>query len=187
MDWDVNFPDGWKNKDLVEATDHVFSRIPGTTAPSMDGKLYRQEGFNVLAGGFNESGWKFVDPNAAFDQKNHTYGHTAYMFSGGERGGPLSTYLLSASKRNHTFDLWTDTAVRRVVRSGGRATGVEVECTPTGGYSGVLNVTATGGVIVAAGTFGSAKLLLRSELPFDFAVVYFFFLLLLSPRPNKER
>jgi len=33
-DWDLNFPDGWKAKDVQAATDRVFSRIPGvSTAP----------------------------------------------------------------------------------------------------------------------------------------------------------
>lgn len=130
----------------------------------MDGKLYRQEGFNVLASGFNESGWTYVVPNEAETQKNRTYGHTTYMFSGGERGGPLATYLLTASQRRRLFDLWTDTWVRRVVRTGGHITGVELECKSEGGRTGIINVTAkTGRVVIAAGTFGSAKLLMRSE------------------------
>lgn len=29
-DWDVNFPAGWKSKDMDAATKRVFSRIPGT-------------------------------------------------------------------------------------------------------------------------------------------------------------
>jgi len=85
------------------------------------------------------------------------------MYSGGERGGPMATYLVSAYARKD-FSLWMNTAVRRVVRTGGHVTGVELECLTNGGISGVVNLTPkTGRVILAAGTFGSAKLLLRSK------------------------
>jgi cellobiose dehydrogenase (acceptor) len=163
-DWDYNFPAGWKSGDLAGATARAFNRIPGTTTPSLDGKLYRQEGFNVLASGFNSSGWQYVVPNEHADQKNHTYGHTTYMFEHGERGGPLATYLASALARKDLFTLWTDTSVKRIVRVGGRAVGVETECYGPNGRAGQVNVTSgSGRVVVSAGTFGSAKLLMRSE------------------------
>lgn len=163
-DWDYNFPAGWKSSDVAGATNRAFQRIPGTTTPSTDGKLYRQEGFNVLASGFNQSGWAYVTPNDHPDQKNHTYGHTTYMFSHGERGGPLATYLATAAQRK-LFTLWTNTSVTRVVRAGGHAVGVETECYGPGGKAGTVNVTPLyGRVIVSAGTFGSAKLLMRSGI-----------------------
>ena len=147
----------------MPATNCVFSRIPGTWHPSADGKLYRQEGFNVLASGLSKSGWKSVIPNEAYNQKNHTFGHSTFMFAQGERGGPMATYLVSAAARKH-FTLLTNTAVRRAVRNGSRVTGVELECLTDGGLSGTINVTPnTGRVIFSAGTFGSAKLLLRSK------------------------
>lgn len=126
--------------------------------------MYLQEGFNVLAGGLAKNGWtRLEQPNARSNNKNHTFGHTTYMFSGGERGGPLATYLVSASRRR-SFTLWTNTAVRRVTRVGGHITGVEVESTGEGGKCGTVKVTNyRGRVIVSAGTFGSAKLLLRSK------------------------
>lgn len=85
------------------------------------------------------------------------------MFSNGERGGPLATYLVSASKRKE-LTLWMNTTAKRVVRTGGHATGVEIDCTPNAsGHVGVVSVTpGTGRVILSAGAFGSAKLLLRS-------------------------
>ncbi|KAJ9156097.1 Carbohydrate-binding module family 1 protein [Pleurostoma richardsiae] len=162
-DWDYNFPVGWRSAALAAATNRVFSRIPGTITPSTDGKLYRQEGFNVLAKGLNSSSWKELVPNEHPDQKNHTFGHTSYMFSHGERGGPMATYLVSAAQRR-TFTLWMETAVKRIVRTGGHATGVELECNGNG-YSGVVPLTPrTGRVIVAAGTFGTPKVLFRSGI-----------------------
>jgi cellobiose dehydrogenase (acceptor) len=130
----------------------------------VDGKLYLQQGFDVLAGGLRKNGWKELEvPNAHPDLKNHTFGHTTFMFSGGERGGPLATYLVSASKQRR-FDLWTNTAVKRVIRTGGHVTAVELECTGENGHYGTLKVTPNKGrVVLSAGTFGSAKILMRSE------------------------
>ncbi|KAI0106155.1 fungal cellulose binding domain-containing protein [Nemania sp. FL0031] len=164
LDWDYNFPTGWKSTDMAAATSRVFSRIPGTDTPSKDGKLYLQQGFNVISGGLAASGWTSVVANNVPDQKNHTYTHTPYMFSNGERGGPMATYLVTAHARSN-FKLWTGTSVKRVIRSGGHITGVEVEAYQNGGYVGVVNVTAISGrVILSAGTFGSAKILMRSGI-----------------------
>ncbi|KAI8632713.1 cellobiose dehydrogenase [Xylariaceae sp. FL1651] len=164
-DWDYLWPAGWKSTDLADATNRVFQRIPGTIVPSTDGKLYLQQGFNMLTSGLNASGWKYVVPNDHPDEKNQTYGHASNMFSNGERYGPLATYLLSASKRKE-FTLWMNTTAKRVVRTGGHATGVEIDCTPNAaGHTGVVSVTpGTGRVIVSAGTFGTAKLLFRSGI-----------------------
>ncbi|QPC72185.1 hypothetical protein HYE68_002937 [Fusarium pseudograminearum] len=163
-DWDYNFPDGWKAKDMAKYEQRVFSRIPGTMVPSMDGKLYLDQGFKVVAGALNKAGWGEVNALKEPTAKNHTYTHPPFMFSGGERGGPLATYLVSASKRNN-FKLWTNTQVRRLVRSGGHVTGLEVEPFAGSGYAGTVKLTPeTGRVILAAGTFGSAKILLRSGI-----------------------
>lgn len=145
----------------------MFERIPGTWHPSKDGKLYRQEGFEVLAGGLAKSGWKQVVANEAPNEKNRTFAHTHFMFRDGERNGPLATYLVTAAARDN-FDLWTGSAVRRAVRTGGSVTGVELECLTDGGFNGTVKVNPKGGVIFSAGAFGSAKLLLRSKLyPFQ--------------------
>ncbi|KAH9906803.1 cellobiose dehydrogenase [Xylariomycetidae sp. FL2044] len=168
-DWDANFPPGWRSADLAAATARVFARIPGTTAPSADGRLYLQQGFEVLASGLNASGWTYVVPNDHPDRKNFTFGHATHMFANGERAGPLATYLVSASERDE-FTLWMNTTARRVVREGGRATGVEIECSRNAaGHAGVVSVTpGTGRVILSAGTFGTAKLLFRSGIgPID--------------------
>jgi len=142
----------------------VFSRIPGTDKPSQDGKRYLQEGFNTLASGLRSNGWREVTANNVPDQKNRTFAQTAYMYSNGQRGGPLATYLTSAKRRGN-FKLWLNTAVKRVVRESGHVTGIEVEASGGGGYEGVVNLTGvTGRVILSAGTFGSAKILLRSGI-----------------------
>ncbi|KAK4459122.1 putative cellobiose dehydrogenase precursor [Cladorrhinum samala] len=164
LDWNYLFPTGWKYNDVSAAVSRVFSRIPGTDAPSQDGKRYLQQGFDVLAGGLRSGGWSQVQANSAPDSKNRTFSNTPYMFLGGQRGGPLATYLRTAKTRSN-FNLWLNTAVKRVIRENGHITGVEVEPFREGGYKGIVNVTSvTGRVVLSAGTFGSAKILLRSGI-----------------------
>jgi len=163
-DWDYNFPVGWKAADMVGATNRVFSRIPGTDAPSMDGKRYLEQGENIIAGGLASAGWKKVTANNVPGEKNRTFSHTPYMFANGERGGPMATYLVSANARPN-FHMWVNTTVKRVIRSAGHITGVEVEPYASGGYTGIVNVTSTTGrVILSAGTFGTSKILMRSGI-----------------------
>ncbi|KAF1994840.1 hypothetical protein P154DRAFT_475260 [Amniculicola lignicola CBS 123094] len=162
IDWDTNFPAGWKAKDIAGATDRVFKRIPGTDTPSVDGKRYKQEGFEVLGKALSSAGWKQVTANNAPTQKNKVYSHAPFMYANGQRQGPLGTYLVSALTRKN-FSLWTNTKVRRVIRTGGKATGVELDG-GVGGYCGTVNLNPGGRVILSAGTFGSTKLLFRSGI-----------------------
>lgn len=130
----------------------------------MDGKLYLQQGYNVIAGGLAASGWENITANNVPDEKNHTFAHTPYMYIHGERGGPMATYLVTANARSN-FDMWLNTTVNRVIRNGSLITGVEVEAFLPGGYTGVVNVTAnTGRVILSAGTFNTPKILYRSGI-----------------------
>jgi cellobiose dehydrogenase (acceptor) len=149
---------------MSNAASRVFSRIPGTYTPSSDGQISLTQGYNIIANGLKNSGWTEVVANNVPDQKNRTFTHTPYMYSHGERGGPMATYLVTANTRSN-FKLWMKTSVKRLIRSGGHITGVEVEPFLDGGYKGIVNVTpVTGRVISSAGTFGSAKFLLRSML-----------------------
>nr|ADT70774.1 cellobiose dehydrogenase [Dichomera saubinetii] len=164
VDWDYNFPTGWKSADMQPAVDRVFEVIPGTDHPSKDGKLYYQQGFNVLSNALAAGNWKQVTANESPDSKNKTFAHAPFMYANGERGGPMATYLVNAAARNN-FKLVMNTSVRRVVRNGGHVTGVEVQSNGDGGLCGTVNVTASSGrVILSAGTFGSTKILFRSGI-----------------------
>ncbi|KAI0912248.1 cellobiose dehydrogenase [Ustulina deusta] len=164
-DWDENFPAGWHDVDMIAATMRAFQRIPGTTAPSVDGKVYFPQGVNLLSAALKQGGWTGVGlPNMFPGAKNRTYSPTTYMFSGGERGGPMATYLKTAAERDN-FQLWMNTPARRALRTGGTITGVELDCMLGNGQYGTVSVTPkTGRVIVSAGTFGSAKFLMRSGI-----------------------
>jgi cellobiose dehydrogenase (acceptor) len=149
---------------MLPATQRVFSRIPGTDTPSMDGLRYIQSGFNIVREGLAQAGWDSVTANDVPDQKNQTYAHTPYMYSNGERGGPMATYLVTASGRSN-FHMWLNTSVERINRVGGHATSLNVIATNNGGHQGTVMLTpVTGRVIVAAGAFGTAKLLFRSGI-----------------------
>jgi len=159
VDWDTNFPTGWKSSDIKASTDAVFKRIPGTDTPSQDGKRYKQEGFEVLATAFRADGWKEVSANSVPEQKNRVFSHSPFMYENGQRQGPLGTYLVSARNRGN-FKLLMNTSVRRVVRDGKKATGVELEK----GTCGTIKLNPGGRVILSAGTFGTSKLLFRSGI-----------------------
>jgi cellobiose dehydrogenase (acceptor) len=159
VDWDVNFPSGWKSADMKASSDAVFKRIPGTDTPSMDHKRYKQEGFEVLSSALSADGWKQVTANDVPGQKNRVFSHAPFNYENGQRQGPLGTYLVSAVGRTN-FKLLTNTAVRRVVRDGKKATGVELES----GTCGTIKLKAGGRVILSAGTFGTSKLLFRSGI-----------------------
>ncbi|KAF2269322.1 cellobiose dehydrogenase-like protein [Lojkania enalia] len=161
-DWDYSWPTGWRAADMKAATDRTFKRIPGTQVPSMDGIRYKPEGFNVLATALRADGWKEISPNEVPDQKNRTFADPPYMYENGQRQGPLGSYLVTAMERKN-FKLWMNTAVRRIIRDGGKATGVELDG-GDGGYCGTADLNPGGRVIVSAGVFGSTKLLFRSGI-----------------------
>jgi cellobiose dehydrogenase (acceptor) len=118
----------------------------------------------VVAAGLTNAGWSQITANNVPSQKNRTFAHTPYMYINGERGGPLATYLVTASARSN-FHLWLNTSVERIVRSGGHATGLNVVATNNGGYQGTVKLTpVTGRVILSAGAFGTPKLLFRSGI-----------------------
>lgn len=163
-DWDYNFPTGWKSTDMATATTNVFSRIPGTDHPSLDGQLYIQSGFDIVRQGLAKAGWTNLTANDHPELRNRTYAHTAYMYSHGERGGPMATYLVTANGRSN-FHMWLNTSVERINRIGGHAVSLDVIPTNNGGHLGTVPLTPiTGRVIISAGAFGTPKLLFRSGI-----------------------
>jgi cellobiose dehydrogenase (acceptor) len=159
-DFDYNFPQGWKGQDLQAAVGRAFARVPFTDHPSTDGRIYQPEGYDVITGALAARGWQNVTAGNSPDKKNFTFSRPNHMFSHGERGGPLATYLVSASNRQN-FKLITNTSVTRITRNGRHATGVEVEAFLDGGVCGKI---LTENVILSAGAFGSPKILFRSGI-----------------------
>ncbi|OQO14041.1 hypothetical protein B0A48_00917 [Cryoendolithus antarcticus] len=162
-DFDENFPEGWKSSDLESSVNSVFERIPYTDVPSMDGVLYKPEGYYLLGGALVAAGWSNVTADKEPGLKNRTFSHPNHMFSNGERGGPLATYLVDADALPN-FTLMTNTSVARVIRDSSQALGVDVEATGPGGQCGSISLTPTGKVILSAGAFGTPKILFRSGI-----------------------
>ncbi|KAI5801165.1 cellobiose dehydrogenase-like protein [Geopyxis carbonaria] len=162
-DWDYNFPEGWRSTDMSAATERMFERIPSTDTPSEDGKRYLQETYDVIGGAVSNAGWKQVTINKEPNEKNRTYTHAPFMYSNGQRGGPLATYLVTAKERTN-FQLALNTTVRRVIRSGSTVTGVEVYATSAQGNTGIYKLNTGGKVVLSAGAFGTPKILFRSGI-----------------------
>lgn len=160
-DWDSMFPEGWKSDDMVNATENVFSRLPGTEVPSQDDKLYYQQGANLIEGALDSANWTLVSANSVPDQKDKVYSNTTFMYQNGERSGPLNQYLSSAYSRPN-FSLYTNAIVDRVVRQGSKVTGVDISNTSEDGFRGFVG--ANKGVVLAAGAFGTPKVLFRSGI-----------------------
>lgn len=163
-DFDYNFPEGWKASDMKSSINRTFTRIPFNDNPSMNGEIYKGQGYDIVGGALAASGWKNVTAGDSPAQKNQTFSRPNHMFSHGERGGPMATYLVTASERTN-FHLMVNTTVNRVVRDGARITGVETGATLKGGQCGTIRVTPeTGKVILSAGAFGTPKILFRSGI-----------------------
>ena len=162
-DWDLVFPPGWHSADMAPYVDKVFSRIPWTDTPSMDGKRYFQDTAQRVTEVLASADYTSLSANEQPDAKSCVISNSEYMFLHGERGGIMATYLVSAAARKN-FRLQMNTTVTRLVRKGDTVTGVEVEASGKGGYSGTISVTPNAGrVILSAGVFGTAKILFRSE------------------------
>jgi cellobiose dehydrogenase (acceptor) len=152
---------------MVSALKRTTERIKWTDTPSTDGVSYLTNGTRIALDALtnvNAPGrFKFLVANENAD-RDHTASWTETFFEGGERAGPMATYLLDASRRKN-FELRMNTTVTRVLRNGKMATGVEVESSGPGGLTGRINVTpGTGRVIVSAGVFNTFKILMRSGI-----------------------
>jgi cellobiose dehydrogenase (acceptor) len=137
----------------------------------MDGKSYLTNASYIIREPLTDPSipghFRWITANENID-RDRTSSETEFFFQNGEKGGPMATYLVTASQRKN-FRLQMNTMVARVLRDGDVATGVEVQSTAPGGLSGTIKVTpGSGRVILSAGVFGTFKVLLRSGIgPID--------------------
>ena len=80
-DWDANFPpdSGWTSKDTATATKKARERLPSTEIPSVDGKEYFAEPYEILGAYLSRKGWVEASPNGQVNSKNKNYGRSTYM------------------------------------------------------------------------------------------------------------
>lgn len=129
-DFDDKWPHGWKSNDLSSAADRLYKRNPGTILPSSDGKRYDQTLYTVLSSFFKTLGWKSVDMLHDPNSKHQIYSYPAWNIKNQMRAGPVRTYL-PFTKNLPNFTLKLNTKVLRLVRSGNKVTGVEIQA-PSG-------------------------------------------------------
>lgn len=110
-----------------------------------------------LVGG---AGYSEVNMNDEADRKNAVFGHTLYDYQGGQRGGPVTTYLQSALQRSN-FLLKSNVTVTRAARTGSKATGVVAT---VNGVDTTINLTSTGRVVFSGGAVFSPSLLMHSGI-----------------------
>lgn len=164
-DWDTYFPTGWKNSDMQNAISKLHAKQPSTDNPSTDGKRYVQSGYTVAKQWLvQNAGYKevFLNTNLTNHSKTKVFGHTIYSSQGGQRSGPVKTYLQSSLARSN-FALRTGTKVIRVIRNGATATGVEVSTTGSTTTS-IISLNSGGRVILSAGALLSPQLLMWSGI-----------------------
>ncbi|KAL6706030.1 hypothetical protein ACN47E_006132 [Coniothyrium glycines] len=164
-DWDTYFPDGWKNADMQSAISKVRSKQPSTDSPSQDGQRYLQSGYDaakqwlVDGAGYAEVG---LNDGPSNHTKSKVFGHPIWNYEGGQRSGPVKTWLQSALARPN-FSFQTGAKVIRVERDGEVATGVEVQSNGTA-YSNTIRIKEGGKIILSAGALLSPQLLMWSGI-----------------------
>jgi cellobiose dehydrogenase (acceptor) len=162
-DWDIYFPEGWKNADMQSAINKVYAKQPSTDTPSKDGKRYLQSGFEA-AKHWLVDGAGYSEVGLNDDHCNHTkakrFGHPIYSYEDGQRSGPVKTWLQSALEREN-FSFKTGARVLRVSRDRDSATGVEVQST---GDNVEYCVKEGGQVILSGGAMLSPQVLMWSGI-----------------------
>jgi cellobiose dehydrogenase (acceptor) len=161
-DFDTYFPKDWKSADVADAIAKVRAKQPFTDNPSQDGKRYLQSGYEVAKEWLVDgAGYDEVGINDAADSKSKVFGHPVYNYEGGQRSGPVKTYLQSALDRPN-FSLLTGARVTRVVRDGEVATAVTVS--GKNGTETNYSVCSGGRIILSGGALASPQLLMVSGI-----------------------
>ncbi|CCX06162.1 Similar to Cellobiose dehydrogenase; acc. no. Q01738 [Pyronema omphalodes CBS 100304] len=148
----------WEPSSMIDAIRRTRERIPGTENPSRDGRQWFDESFEVFGGMLKGMGWREVKANKE-EGKDRTFSRTNFMGDKGERGGPVERYMLEALGRAHAggnVEIRYGARVERVLRKGGKVTGVEYL---QSGERKTVGVGKKGKVVLSAGAFGTAKIL----------------------------
>jgi cellobiose dehydrogenase (acceptor) len=156
-----NWPAEWSWDDLSEAADRLYSRNPGTTQPSADGKHYDDMAYNVVSSYLDAQGWTNVDSIETPNEKNMVYSRPAWSIKNNLRAGPARTYMPFAEELDN-FTLKLETKVIQVKRTGSSVTGVLVELED--GSQQVINLKQGGKVVLAAGALSTPRILWNSGI-----------------------
>ncbi|QRV79035.1 GMC oxidoreductase [Ceratobasidium sp. AG-Ba] len=154
------WPSGWQS--VSAYMDKLKARLPSTNNPSKDGNFYLNQVYEVLGSMLDKQGYTGIVANDQRNNKDRVYSHTNYYIQNATRTGPMDTYLKTAKARPN-FTLLMNTKVISVLRDGSHITGVQTNDS-TVGNNGAIGVNPDGRVILAAGVFGTAKILFQSGI-----------------------
>lgn len=162
VDFDPSYgwPSSWAHPH--DAYNALKARLPYTTTPSSDGKLYLTQVYDVVSKLLQPQGFGAIDINSNPNAKDRVYGRPSFPTKGGKRTGPMDTYFQTAKTRSN-FKFWQYTYVTGLVRNGAQITGVRTNYTAYGG-NGIVPLTTKGRVILSAGAFGTARILFQSGI-----------------------
>ena len=162
-DFDDKWPAGWKWSDVESASERLYSRNRGTTLPSADGKRYSQGLYNSLSKVLGRFGFQSVDMIEEPNEKHEVFSHPSWNIENQLRAGPLRTYLPLAEQRSN-FELRTGSKVIRLVRNGGKISGVELAAGTGLNSTEIVSIKPNGRVILAAGALSSPRILWNSGI-----------------------
>ncbi|QRV93703.1 GMC oxidoreductase [Ceratobasidium sp. AG-Ba] len=154
------WPSGWQS--VSAYLDKLKARLPSTNNPSKDGNFYLNQVYEVLGSMLDKQGYTGIVANDQRNNKDRVYSHTNYYIQNATRTGPMDTYLKTAKARPN-FTLLMSTKVISVLRNGSHITGVQTNDS-TVGNNGAIGLNPDGRVILAAGVFGTAKILFQSGI-----------------------
>jgi cellobiose dehydrogenase (acceptor) len=160
-DYDLYHPDGWKSKDVKPSIAKVYAKVPSTDIYSEDKKLYLQSGYDAARKWIVDgAGYKNISINDEADDKDKVFGRPVFDYNNGQRGGPATTYLQDALKRDN-FKLVIHTRVKRVNHAKGVAS--EVVCS-VNGTEVIYKLGPSGRIILSAGALQSPQILMFSSI-----------------------
>ncbi|KAI8941204.1 hypothetical protein NX059_002442 [Plenodomus lindquistii] len=156
-----NWPAGWSWSDVSEAADRLYSRNPGTTQPSADGKYYDDFAYTTVSSYLNGQGWTELDSIKTPNEKRMVFSRPSWSVSNHLRAGPARTYMPFAQDLDN-FTLKLETKVIQVKRSGSSVTGVLVELAD--GSQQIINLKQGGKVVLAGGALSTPRILWNSGI-----------------------
>ncbi|QRV90448.1 GMC oxidoreductase [Ceratobasidium sp. AG-Ba] len=146
------WPTGWQS--IGAYVNKLKARLPATETPSSDGKLYLIQVYDVVKSLLDKQGYSQYVINDSPNTKDHAYGRPGYYAQNGKRTGPMDTYL-KTSKTRPNFKLLMHTKPNAHILT-------ERHWIVNG--NGIISLTTKGRVVVAAGVFGTAKILYQSGI-----------------------
>lgn len=156
-----NWPAGWSWSDVSEAADRLYSRNPGTTQPSADGKHYDDMAYTTVSSYLKGEGWTELDSIETPNEKRMVYSRPAWSITNNLRAGPARTYMPFAQDLDN-FTLKLETKVIQVKRTGSSVTGVLVELAD--GSQQIINLKQGGKVVLAGGALSTPRILWNSGI-----------------------